>query len=148
MLICINHLDGPEERIQHRGAISFYCDLGRSTKPINHSVCAKRCRYKCKSYFNNVKWRFKSFPSNLEMFRLTLVSKPVVTMTVTKIICFCPQSERSQVWKRKIENPGTRSQILFTGIWKLLQAVSKDMYLCLMSSQIHTGREEERHGLW
>lgn len=57
--------------------------------------------YKLKSYFNNTKCSFKSFPSNLEMFRLTVVNKPAVTMTVTKIIYFAQSQKEARDGKEK-----------------------------------------------
>ena len=57
--------------------------------------------YKLQSYFNNIQCSFKSFPSNLAMFRLTLVNKPAVTMTVTKIIYFAQSQKEARDGKEK-----------------------------------------------
>lgn len=85
------------------GAISFYPDLGGIVVHINHQDCAKGCHYKCKSYFNNIKCSFKSFPSNLEMFILNLVNKPAVIKMVTKVIYFAQSQKEASEGEEKLK---------------------------------------------
>lgn len=68
---------------------------------INHRVYAKSCHYKHKSHFNNIKYSFKSLPSNPETFGLTLANKPEVTIAVTKIKYFAQSQKEASDRKKK-----------------------------------------------